>query len=82
MTYRSALEEGKKYLENSGVPEPETDAWYLLEHVCGFNRTGLSAAHEPGDGRDRIRPVPVCADGAGKADSPAAHYRRARNLWA
>ena len=40
MTYRSALEEGKKYLENRGVPEPETDAWYLLEHVCGFNRTG------------------------------------------
>ena len=39
MTYRSALEEGKKYLENRGVPEPDTDAWYLLEHVCGFNRT-------------------------------------------
>lgn len=39
MTYRKALEEGKIYLESRGVPQPDTDAWYLLEHVCDFNRT-------------------------------------------
>lgn len=39
MTYREALEEGRAYLESRGVPQPETDAWCLLEHVCGFRRT-------------------------------------------
>ncbi len=39
MTYRSALEYGRQYLEEKGIPDASVDAWYLLEFSCGLDRT-------------------------------------------
>ncbi len=39
MTLRETYEYGKEQLNNAGIPEFELDAWYLLEHVTGMNRT-------------------------------------------
>lgn len=56
MTYREALEEGRAYLEARKVPEPDTDAWYLLEHVCGFDRTAyLLCMNRQMDGKSYTR---------------------------
>ena len=39
MTYRSALEYGRQYLEEKGIPDASVDAWYLLVFCCGLDRT-------------------------------------------
>ena len=39
MTLRETYEYGKEQLNIAGIPEFELDAWYLLEHVTGMNRT-------------------------------------------
>lgn len=38
-TYRELLNTGKKYLERAGIDDWNTDAWLLLEHVSGMDRT-------------------------------------------
>ena len=38
-TYRELLNTGKKYLERAGIADWNTDAWLLLEHVSGMDRT-------------------------------------------
>lgn len=38
MTYRKALEEAFRRLQAAGVPEPETDAWYLLAQAAEISR--------------------------------------------
>ena len=38
-TYRELLNTGKKYLERAGIADWNTDAWLLLEHVAGMDRT-------------------------------------------
>lgn len=38
MTYRKALEEAVRRLRLAAVPEPETDAWYLLEQAAELSR--------------------------------------------
>ena len=52
MTYRSLLEEGKQRLENSGVPDPAVDAWYLMAEAFGITRTGylMQMSDEAPDG--------------------------------
>lgn len=37
-TLKSAYMEGRELLRQSGIPEPELDAWYLLEYVTGVSR--------------------------------------------
>ena len=44
--YKSLYLWGKEELEAAGVPEPDIDARYLLEAVCGTNRNTLLA--DPG----------------------------------
>lgn len=39
MTYQEALKKATEELTNAKVPEPENDAWILLEHVTGMTRT-------------------------------------------
>lgn len=39
----SIYRRGTAYLEKSGVPEPELDAWYLLEYVTGISRAAYFA---------------------------------------
>lgn len=39
MTYQEALKKAVEDLKNSNVPEPESDAWILLEYVTGMTRT-------------------------------------------
>lgn len=39
MTYRSALEYGRQYLEEKEIADASVDAWYLLEFSCGLDRT-------------------------------------------
>lgn len=43
MNIRDAYDRGTIRLKNSGVPEPELDAWYLLEHVTGIGRAAFYA---------------------------------------
>lgn len=38
MTYREALDYGKRYLENRHIAEYELDAWLLMEHVTGITK--------------------------------------------
>ena len=39
MTYREAVEFGKKCLTDAGVPDAALDAWYLLQMVCKIERS-------------------------------------------
>lgn len=38
MTLRTAYIRGTEKLKQAGVPDPEIDAWYLLEYTTGINR--------------------------------------------
>ena len=38
MNLKNAYRNGTERLRASGVPEPELDAWYLLEYVTGIDR--------------------------------------------
>ena len=39
MTYQEAYQKARGELKAVGIPEPESDAWILLEHVTGMTRT-------------------------------------------
>ena len=39
MTYQEAYQKATGELKAAGIPEPESDAWILLEHVTGMTRT-------------------------------------------
>lgn len=39
MTFQDTLIYGRKKLEDAGIRESALDAWYLLEYICGFDRT-------------------------------------------
>lgn len=39
MTLRELLEAGTSELDEAGIESPQVDAFYLLEYVCGINRT-------------------------------------------
>ena len=39
MTYQEAYQKATGELKAVGIPEPESDAWILLEHVTGMTRT-------------------------------------------
>ena len=36
MTYQEAYQKATGELKAAGIPEPESDAWILLEHVTGM----------------------------------------------
>lgn len=66
MTYREALEEGNAYLAGHEIQEASVDAWYLMEHVCGMNRTQyLMRMREPMPEADYVRYQSVLAERAG-----------------
>ena len=66
MTYREALEEGNAYLAGHEIQEASVDAWYLMEHVCGMNRTQyLMRMREPMPEADYVRYQSVLAGRAG-----------------
>lgn len=46
VTFKRAYSEGRKLLEQAGIPEPDLDAWYLLEYVTGVSRASYYAAPE------------------------------------
>ena len=43
MNLKNAYRNGTERLRTSGVPEPELDAWYLLEYVTGIGRASYYA---------------------------------------
>ena len=43
VTLKGAYTEGRKLLEQAGIPEPDLDAWYLLEYVTGVRRASYYA---------------------------------------
>ena len=43
MNLKNAYRNGTERLRTSGVPEPELDAWYLLEYVTGIDRASYYA---------------------------------------
>ena len=43
MSLKSEYEQAKERLRLSGVPDPELDAWYLLEHITGISRASYYA---------------------------------------
>ena len=43
MNLKNAYRNGTERLRASGVPEPELDAWYLLEYVTGIDRASYYA---------------------------------------
>nr|WP_294490575.1 peptide chain release factor N(5)-glutamine methyltransferase [uncultured Mediterraneibacter sp.] len=43
MTLKHAYEQGIERLKNAGIPEPQIDAWYLLEYVTGIGRAAYYA---------------------------------------
>lgn len=46
MTLKAAYEQGIEKLRNAGVPDPEIDAWYLLEYATGITRAFFYADPE------------------------------------
>lgn len=42
-TYKNVYETGKERLAQAGVPQPDLDAWYLLEYVTGITRASYYA---------------------------------------
>ncbi|MGF7146103.1 release factor glutamine methyltransferase [Anaerotaenia torta] len=40
-TYKQLLQTGRELLKQQGIADADVDAWYLLAHVCGINRTDL-----------------------------------------
>lgn len=38
MTLGQTYKLGKEYLENAGIRDAEIDAWYLMEHITGYDR--------------------------------------------
>ena len=44
VTLKGAYTEGRKLLEQADIPEPDLDAWYLLEYVTGVSRAAYYAA--------------------------------------
>ena len=46
MTIREAVQKAKKYLEENQVPDCETDAFLLLQHVSGIDRAAYYAYGE------------------------------------
>lgn len=43
VTFQKAYTAGRKLLEQAGIPEPDLDAWYLLEYVAGVSRAAYYA---------------------------------------
>lgn len=43
MILKHAYEQGIERLKNAGIPEPQIDAWYLLEYVTGIGRAAYYA---------------------------------------
>lgn len=55
LTLREIWERGRDHLEEKGVPEPDLDAWYLLEEVWRVDRSFYYAHRdEPIDQLDQI----------------------------
>lgn len=54
MTWREHLNRISEQLKQSGVPDAELEAWYLLEETTGMNRTSylLHREEEPGPERE------------------------------
>ena len=46
MNLKDSLQMAAGELRSAGVPEPELDAWYLLEYVSGWNRASYYADPE------------------------------------
>lgn len=46
VTLKRAYLEGRKLLEQADIPEPDLDAWYLLEYVTGVSRASYYADPE------------------------------------
>ena len=55
MTLREAYLLGQSMLKKEKIPDAQTDAWYLLEHVTGVSRTAYFADQERKISKDQER---------------------------
>ena len=80
MTYQEAYQKATGELKAAGIPEPESDAWILLEHVTGMTRTRYYVdgfERMPKNEEDRFFELVSCR----KTRIPVQHLTGVRNLW-